>query len=1072
MTPSNLNSLLPFPIRIPSYRMLFPLLGIGGATGLLTLARGNLPPPLLWGLVALLLVAGVAVPLAHHWQRRHAATPDSGTVSDRSVAALHGLRESLNGARQKLRAGRDGGKAALAQPWFYLIGDSGLGTAILRDAATAAPLPPPDPASLPDSPWHFWFLRDSVIVQLTDDIPAGDDTAGKIWPEMLMAGRALRPGLAANGILAVLPLDLLLDPAGGTARQNLLQRLRGQVHGLQEGLAAELPVHVLLAGFDRLPGAASLLATLPPAARRQALGHVFADGSGPDLNDLPAFAMELATVMHRLRLGWLDHLRLSLQAALEREAAFRLAETINQIIAPLSAFLADLLAPAALQHPVRLRSLYVVGGADHPAFTQDALGRLIPRDGALARPLAPASDIRRRLALAGTLGLAVLSGAGLFWLLYSDPALERTATDAQRICAGTGGRGSLVHLADCGDALLAFDRAVDTTGAFGWYRPVMQIRGLRQGWAESWADQVGKSLRQQLQQELDEKRTKNFGLAVSLAQASLLALDCGSEAGTCAALAQRQGELGRRLSSLGTPQRLLRLHGTHLAWLNSARRAEDRAALSALGQRLWQGSPPSLTDLLAWGNDRTPPLSLGHFWGVAENLPSQTLAGAFTATAWETELAPALDAIARHGGAPEDRVTALRRGFMEQRQTGWSRFLSRFGDGVMLRSNDPQGLKALLARPDENPFDRLARELEAAVMATTPADQQRPWVKTLQPFLKSDWHQAMGWLREAMEPLVADPSGQTGYKLAAEALQAKGSAGADLSAPLWRAVEMLEKARLSLPPGEATPEDRAALELLKAAPRAVLLVALADAGRHIDSEWRRQVRVPALEKPRGERLAFLASDQGAVARFAGSVLAPFQSGATGALERALGLELPLSGEFQDLAARLRQPGAQGSGNLAGQLAISGISQIGTMAEGAQGTQLIADCPRKAAAVSSIGSLTERRAPLYWDAAGCLALRLIISVPTAVDPSGTGQLILEWRGPDMLTRAAQRLKGGRVTFRLRDFNHNLTAEAQQALSGGQLDVSVSVDAAIQLIKGFDPAGSGPEDLPLSIMQPLL
>lgn len=1072
MTPSNLSSLLSLPVRLPSYRLLFPILGISGAAGLLALARGNLPPPLLWGLVALLLLAGAAVPLVHLWRRRQAAPAENHAASDRSAVILQAMRDSLNGARQKLREGRDGGQAALAQPWFYLIGDNDLGTAILRDVATAAPLPPPDPASQPDRPWHFWFLRDSLIIQLTNSLHPSDRTGGHIWSEMLAAGRALRPGLAANGIVAILPIDLLLDPAGGTARQSLLQRLREQMHVLQQGLAAELPLHVLLAGFDRLPGSASLLASMPQAARRQALGHVFTDGSAPAPAEFSGFGTELAKVMHRLRLGWLDHLRALPKMAVEREAAFQLVENIDRLHEPLSAFLTDLLAPAALQRPIRLRSLYMVGGTDHPAFAQDAMGRLIPRDGALARPLVQTPDSRHRLALAGVAGLGLLSIASLCWLLYSDPALERTAADAQRICSGIGGQGGLVQLADCGDALLAFDRTADTVGPFGWYRPVMQMRGLRSGWAEGWADQVGKSLRDGMQQELDEKRTKNFSLAVSLAQANLLARDCGSDAMACATLAQAQGELGYRLSSLGTPQRLLRLHGAHLAWLDGTRRDDERAVLSALGHRLWQGSPPSLTDLLAWANERTRPLSLGHFWGVAESQPSQTLPGAFTAVAWERQLAPALNAIASHGGATPEQLITLRRGFMEQRQTGWSGFLYRFGDGVVLHRNAPQAVKALLVQPDENPFDKLARELEAAVMASTPADQQRAWVKTLQPFLKSDWHQAMGWLREAMEPLVADTSGEKGYKLAAEALQVKGSAGADLSAPLWRAAEMLEKARQSLPPNDATAEDRAALELLKAAPRALLLVALTDAGRHIDSEWRRQVRAPALERPKGERLAFLAGDQGAVARFSADKLAPFQSRTPGTLERALGLELPLSGEFRDLAARLRQPGAQGSGNLAGQLAISGISQIGTMAEGPQGSQLIADCPRQPAAVSSIGSLTERRAPLYWDGASCLSLRLIISVPAAADPSGAGQLIYEWKGPDMLTRAGQRLKGGRVLFRLREFNHSLTAEAQQILSGGQLDVQVSVDAAIQLIKGFDPAGSGPEDLPTSIMQPLL
>lgn len=1077
MTLQNPQPRLPFSFRLPSYRVALPLLGIGGAAGLFALARGHLPVPVLWGLVILLLLAGAAGPLIAYWRQRQAATPQThnpGTNDNgRAAAVQQGQRQSLAEARQRLQSGHDGGKAALALPWFYLVGDTPLALNLLRSAAATAPLPPPNPVAQPDTPWHFWFLRDSVVVQLTEAASPDDAVTRTAWREMLTMGRTLRPGLAANGIIVILPIRLLMDPAGAAARQACQQRLRGLIHGLQQGLGAALPLHVLLTGFEELPGAADLLKHMPPEACSQALGHVYSDAEGHDVAaETARFTATLERFFHQLRLGQLEILDAPPQAAMEREAAFLFGETVTQFQPALTSFLVDLVAPAALQHPVRLRSLYLVGG-NHPAsFSQDALARLIPRDGALGRALTPVRRGRQRLALAGTAALVLLSAATLFWLLYSSPKLDRAADDVVHICNDQGQQGAVRSLTACGEALLDFDRAVAGAGWIGWYRPVMGLRDLRQSWAAAWADSVGRNLLGGLEQELDRRDSRRFGLAVSLAQGAALVDMCDQQGQACAHLAEEQRNLGQRLSSLGTPKQLLRLHGAHIAWLDHERRTQEREEFSQLSRRLWRSNPPNVTDMLVWLNDRAPPLSLSQFWGAAGTMPSQMLEGAYTAAGWEKELRPALALLVAHGFAPADEVESLRRSFMAQRQTGWSRFIAQFGSGITLRAGEPQAVKALLATKDENPFDRLVRELEASVLATTPQAELRPWAATLQPFLKGDWHKAMSLLREATEQLAADPTGLTGYKLAAEAMQTRGSAGARSAAALLQAEEILAKARRELPVGNDTTEDKAAMELLRVGPRTVLLLALADAGRHIDQEWGRQVRSQALQLPRSQRQQFLAGSNGAVAMFSDSVLAPFRESGSGVPASLFDLKLPLSAEFTDLANRLRQPGVRESGNLAGQLVINNISQIGSMAEGPQGTQLVADCPRQPAAVRSGGSLAERRAPLYWDAATCTSLKLTISVPIAADPSGASLLVREWRGTNMLLDAAALLKGGRLRLKLADFDHSLTAEAQQTLSGGEISPIVSVDAAIQLINGFDPTGGGPDDLPASIMQPLL
>lgn len=1073
---------------LPSFasgpRLPAPVVAIGGIVLLavaLTLALlrwgDRLPPAILWVGGAILLGTLLLWLVLRGWplwrEQRFLRQFKEEFGGGAGAADPEPRRDLRLAAEEAVATIRDlDPKALHTLPWLFVLGDSASARALLGHATRKAPLPRPDHAAHPDRLWHHWFLEAGVAVELADRFicPRTDAATRRLWLEALLTANRLRPQMPVHGLVLLIPVESL-SPTAGETRQELVVNLRRVIDEILRTLSVDIPVHVLVSGIDRLEGAETFLNLLPEETRNQALGHGFADGMKPDAAVAAwtgAFDT-ICTTLYRLQLSMLADTDMPSRW----QAIHAFPGRVEKLREPLDRFLKGLFETGSvqLQRTARLRGVYFVGSGSQPVFADDLFTSLAPRDGSLARSTGGTRQRRRRLAFATAGAALALSALAVAAILWPVSALEDAHRQAMETCLAGGGAGDLTRLTDCAGRIAAFDTAAAGI-PFGSRQARMDMDALRGVWTVAWRTAVADGLYNAMKQDLE----RGFGVRLAvLEQLSLLEVCSGGSGTRCTEAAAAAGEMRTRLDLMGVRgDQLLAAHLSYIAWLPGAERTTEHDRLLQLRDQGWKTAPPTIADLLAWANGLAKPRYLSGFWERPGREDSRPLGGAFMAEAWSKGISPAFDLIAAQAGNGE-LATRLVRDFHRARQEEWGRFLGRFGEGASLWAEDNTGLKNLLADRDRHPFEVLRKELQAAVLSTTPDEALRPWARVMKDALVTQWPQASGRLLSAAGTLAQATDAQTGFEMAADAFKAGGSPGAHGSQPLWLTIEQFKPLRDQLGP-DAGQDDHAALDVLDAAPRTLLRVAMQEAVVRVNNEWNIRMLPRIRSLPPAQISSALGGEQGEMARFIQDWLSPFlTTGSSLRPRRTMTLELSLDPVFVAFAEQARQPGTPQGPLPVGTLSVTAASRVGQIMEGPQGTQVEMVCEQSIFTATSPGMTMPRRVNLLWKRGDCTEIRVTVSLPTDL---GQGEPLLiyrSWTGENALELFAQDFSKGRQDFPLSTFKQDgLTAEVRQRLreTAGGADAVVTVAAEIQLVPNFNAEKPGTKAVPDRVVQPVL
>lgn len=150
-------------------------------------------------------------------------------------------------------------------PWFLLLGDPLLGERFGLDWGLTA-------AGRPAWFGRWWADQDGAVLAVPPSLflaEEGAATSPRAWRRLLSLLLRLRPRRPLDGVVWVLPVQRLLDPAS-LAQENL--QLRRRFNDLLQRLGLSLPVYVVVTGLEELEGFAELRAQLPEDARERPLG--------------------------------------------------------------------------------------------------------------------------------------------------------------------------------------------------------------------------------------------------------------------------------------------------------------------------------------------------------------------------------------------------------------------------------------------------------------------------------------------------------------------------------------------------------------------------------------------------------------------------------------------------------------------------------------------------------------------------------------------------------------------------------------------------------------------------------
>lgn len=266
--------------------------------------------------LTLLMGLPLAVLLAYGWERWRATRArvqlmrDAGTTGDVSARELsHRFRLALKQIGTRAAGQRRDGIPHVPlheRPWYLILGPSGSGkSALLKTsgltAATSSPTQPSAPTPVAGSgssrAMDWWFTDEAVLFETTRHLtalsqtppraaaPTEDDSAdtasmaavddaalqGGTWTHFLKLLRRARPRRPLNGIILTLDIQHLLR-AAPQEQQATARRMAGWLHDIEQRLAMELPVWLVLTHLDRLEGFNETFAAMTPAERGQCLG--------------------------------------------------------------------------------------------------------------------------------------------------------------------------------------------------------------------------------------------------------------------------------------------------------------------------------------------------------------------------------------------------------------------------------------------------------------------------------------------------------------------------------------------------------------------------------------------------------------------------------------------------------------------------------------------------------------------------------------------------------------------------------------------------------------------------------
>ncbi|MGF1465302.1 MAG: type VI secretion protein IcmF/TssM N-terminal domain-containing protein [Sandaracinaceae bacterium] len=363
------------------------------------------------------------------------------------IARRHAELERTLATLGRARAGRG---ARSAVPWYLLIGPPCAGKSTLLRASglrsvDRCPAGPP----LGTRTVEVWPTTDAVLLDTAGRWTSHDEDRDE-WHAFLALLRRARPRQPLHGLIAVVSVeDLGEGAASGLAVGG---SIRARIDEVQERLAVSVPVYLLLAKCDLVPGFLETFRDLPPAARRQVVGFA-APRALPGRDTAADLGRRFDELVARLEQRALPRMARA-RGVRERERIFAFADELRSCREPVRGLLGAIVERSLFRETPRLRGVYLTSAA--PAggpidarptratsgaearggegavnaegyFVRDVFARVVvpDRDGAVRSPAALARRRRRRSAAAAALyatavlltGLTTVAGASQAVLL-------------------------------------------------------------------------------------------------------------------------------------------------------------------------------------------------------------------------------------------------------------------------------------------------------------------------------------------------------------------------------------------------------------------------------------------------------------------------------------------------------------------------------------------------------------------------------------------------------------------------------------------------------------------------------
>lgn len=233
-------------------------------------------------LLAILTVVLVLRRSARKAKQAAAPPPDAPLevdVTEAGPAASLSWRELSRSIRRGAKAYRSqvaGSRDTTLAPWFLAVGAEGGGKSTLLAGLDG--LREMDADTLPPSvACNFRFFDNAVVLDVSGALVLGADGArpgNTAWLWMLSALHRVRPAMAADGLIVVLPTTDLVD-GQGMPRADLNQTARilsEKLWQAQKVLGLCLPIYVIVTKCDLVPSFPTFTKMLPSAMRNSILG--------------------------------------------------------------------------------------------------------------------------------------------------------------------------------------------------------------------------------------------------------------------------------------------------------------------------------------------------------------------------------------------------------------------------------------------------------------------------------------------------------------------------------------------------------------------------------------------------------------------------------------------------------------------------------------------------------------------------------------------------------------------------------------------------------------------------------
>ena len=198
--------------------------------------------------------------------------PDSGLGDESERRERQEVRQQWTKAIEETR---NAGFSLYTLPWYLLIGEPAGGkSTTLRASGLEFPVGAEAISGLGGTKnCDWWFTNEGVILdtagRFTFEEKNAPDAAG--WSEFLQLIQRSRPRCPINGCIVAIPCTSLLSDDPDTIEAKATS-IRSKLQELEQSLAIQFPVYVLVTKSDKILGFTEFFSRLPALEQRQLFG--------------------------------------------------------------------------------------------------------------------------------------------------------------------------------------------------------------------------------------------------------------------------------------------------------------------------------------------------------------------------------------------------------------------------------------------------------------------------------------------------------------------------------------------------------------------------------------------------------------------------------------------------------------------------------------------------------------------------------------------------------------------------------------------------------------------------------